>query len=134
MARRESKVLFPWEQKRTWIGSLGKARLRTFALGALVLGSLAWLRRREEHAASLRATRAAIDTGSRAVFAYRAERGGQCPKNWRDVVGAGYLRDVLTDGWGAPLRLVCPGRKDPKSFEVLSDGPDGKPYGLDRVE
>jgi hypothetical protein len=132
LRRRESSVLFPWEQKRTWLGSLGRARIRTLVLGAAVLGSLGLLRHREEHAASVRATHAAIDTASRAVFSFRAERQGACPKTWRDVVGAGYLRDVVSDGWGHPLRLVCPGRR--ASFEVLSDGPDGLPYGLDRVE
>jgi general secretion pathway protein G len=132
MKRRESSVLFPWEQKRTWLGSLGRARLRTIVFGAGVLGSLGLLRHREERAASVRATRAAIDTASRAVFSFRAERQGACPKAWRDVVGAGYLREVVTDGWGRELRLVCPGHR--ASFEVLSDGPDGLPYGLDRVE
>jgi general secretion pathway protein G len=133
-SKRQSSVVFPWEQKTSWLGSLGRARVRTFVIFGFVVGSLAWLRHREERAAAIRASRAAIDTASRAVFAFRGERQGACPKTWRDVVGAGYLRDVVNDGWGHPLRLVCPGRKDAKSFEVLSDGPDGLPYGLDRVE
>ncbi|HEX7603074.1 MAG TPA: type II secretion system protein GspG [Polyangiaceae bacterium] len=46
----------------------------------------------------------------------------------------GILRDVPVDAWGHPLRITCPGRLDPKGFDVSSDGPDGLPGGLDRVE
>jgi hypothetical protein len=133
MARVPSKVYFPWEQKHTWLGQLGRARLRTFLLVFAALAVLVLLRKREEHAAAERATRAAISTGIHAVEFYRADHAGACPKSWRDVALA-QGRDVPTDAWGAPLRLVCPGRKDAKSFEVLSDGPDGLPYGLDRIE
>ena len=35
---------------------------------------------------------------------------------------------------GGVLRVTCPGRRDLKGFEVSSDGPDGLPGGLDRVE
>ena len=38
------------------------------------------------------------------------------------------------DAWGRPLRVTCPGRKDTRGFDVSSDGPDGEPGGLDRVE
>jgi general secretion pathway protein G len=133
MAKRSSRVIFPWEERRTWLGSLGRTRLRMFALLFLALGFLVLLRKREEAAASTRATRASITTAIRGVIAYRADHAGACPKTWREVVGAGALRDVPQDSWGMPLRLVCPGRADPKGFEVLSDGPDKLPYGLDRV-
>jgi general secretion pathway protein G len=52
----------------------------------------------------------------------------------RQLVSEGYLAEVPLDAWGRVLRLTCPGRKDPQAFDVSSDGPDGEPGGLDRVE
>ena len=69
-----------------------------------------------------------------AVAAYRADHGGACPKSLEEIVTGGYARDLPLDAWGRPLRLSCPGRKDPSGFDLSSDGPDGEPGGLDRVE
>jgi general secretion pathway protein G len=103
----------------------------------LVCGVIAFiilLRHREEHSAAVRATRATITTAERAVAMYRADHAGDCPKAFADVVTGGYTRHLPLDAWGRPLRLACPGRKDPAGFDVSSDGPDGLPGGLDRVE
>ena len=51
-----------------------------------------------------------------------------------ELVASGYARDLPVDAWGRPLRLVCPGLRDPRGFDVYSDGPDGLPGGLDRIE
>jgi general secretion pathway protein G len=93
-----------------------------------------WIRSREEKAAGVRATRAAIDGATRAVSAYRADHAGACPKELAELVTGGYAHDVPIDAWGRPLRLTCPGRRDVQGFEISSDGPDGIPGGLDRVE
>lgn len=132
--RSESRVFFPWERRRGVFGILGRARVRLVA--AIVLGLLLviWVRAREEKAAGIRATRASIDGAFRAVSAYRADHQGACPKDMKDLVEGNYARDVPIDAWGRPLRLTCPGRRDPKGFEISSDGPDGIPGGLDRVE
>jgi general secretion pathway protein G len=76
------------------------------------------------------ATRAAIATVLRAVEAYRADHEGRCPASADALVvppdGARpYLRRVPTDGWGRPLRIVCPGRKNPDVADVSSAGPTG---------
>ena len=130
----QSRVFFPWERRRGLVGWAMRARARLALLILIVVALLVVVVRRERHASAVRATRAIIGDTSRAVAAYRAANAGKCPANMEDVVRAGYLLDAPTDGWEHPLRLVCPGRKDPKGFDVVSDGPDGEPFGLDRVE
>jgi general secretion pathway protein G len=134
MVRRESRVFFPWERRRGLFGALGRARVRLVAGAVVVVVLVVWIRAREERAAGVRATRATIDGALRAVSAYRADHQGACPKDLGELVAGGYAREVPIDAWGRPLRLTCPGRRDAKSFEISSDGPDGEPGGLDRVE
>lgn len=131
---RESKVFFSWERRRGLFGVLGRARVRLVAALVVGLVLIIWIRAREERAAGVRATRATITTAHGSVSAYRADRGGACPKEWSDLVMAGYAREAPIDAWGRPLRMTCPGRRDPKGFDLTSDGPDGIAYGLDRVE
>lgn len=134
MKKRSLNVFFPWERRRSWLGAVGRARLRNVVLVCLALGSFFLLRAREDHAAERRATRAAITSAYHATLAYRADHRGACPRDVGELQSGGYTYEVPTDAWGKPLRIVCPGRKDPKGFELLSDGPDGLPFGLDRVE
>src|SRR5688572_13032932 len=123
MARRAtSKVFFPWERRRGLFGVLGRARVRLVVVGLGLLAGILWIRKREDHAASVRATRAAITTATFAVAAYRADHAGACPKELGELVSAGYARDVPIDAWGRELRLTCPGRRDPQGFDVMSDG------------
>jgi general secretion pathway protein G len=129
-----SRVFFPWERKRGPLGVLGRARSRLVLVAFVVLAVLTLLRRHEEARASDRATRASITTATLAVAAFRADHGGDCPKDLEELVRGGYARDLPIDAWGRPLRVTCPGRRDPRGFDVSSDGPDGIPGGLDRVE
>jgi general secretion pathway protein G len=131
---RVGKVFFPWERRRGLFGILGRARARLVVAAVVVVLVILWIRGREEKAAGIRATRATITTTHNAVAAYRADHGGACPKELAELVTGGYTRDVPADAWGRPLRLTCPGRVDAKGFEIASDGPDGIPGGLDRVE
>jgi general secretion pathway protein G len=136
MARRrtEPRVFFPWERKKGVLGALARARVRQVLTVVFLLMLAVVLRSREEKAAAVRATRARITTAERAVWAYRADHGGECPKMLADLVAGGYAKDEPRDAWDRPLRLLCPGRKDPLGFDVSSDGPDKLPGGLDRVE
>lgn len=113
---------------------LGRARVRVVILAVLALVFIVWIRGREERAAGIRATRASITTMFRAVSAYRADHGNACPHELTELVAGGYTSDVPVDAWGRPLRLTCPGRRDSRGFEIMSDGPDGIAGGLDRVE
>ncbi len=128
------KVFFPWERRRGLLGAIGRTRVR-FVLGAIaVVVAIVLVRRREEHAAAVRATRATIDTAFHALIQYRADHANGCPRDWSEMVAASYLHDVPLDAWGRPLRLTCPGRRDKAGFDLESDGPDGLPGGLDRVQ
>jgi general secretion pathway protein G len=127
------RVFFPWERKRGLWGVLSRARLRIVLGVAAAVALLAVIRSREEHAAAVRATRAKITSAITAVAAFRADH-GRCPQSFAELSTNGYARDVPADAWGRPLRLICPGRKDPDGFDVWSDGPDGVFGGLDRVE
>src|SRR6185437_13468500 len=103
----------------------------------LVVGGItafAVLSRVERSAAEVRATRAEITSTIKAVSAYRADHDHACPASLADLVSGGYLSDLPRDAWGRLLRVSCPGRKDPRGFDVSSDGADGEPRGLDRVE
>jgi general secretion pathway protein G len=132
--RREPGVFFPWERRRGVLGAIGRARVRLVMLSVAVIALLWVIHRREENAAAVRATRATLSSAFRAVSTYRADHGGACPKSTGDRLAAGYIRESPIDAWGRPLRLVCPGRKDPLGFDLFSDGPDGVPGGLDRLE
>lgn len=132
--RSEPRVFFPWEKRRGIFGTLGRARARLVVAVVLVSLLLYVVHRREARAAEVRSTRATLSTAILAVQAYRADHGGACPRELHDLVAGGYARDEPADAWGRPLRLVCPGRKDTAGFDLSSDGPDGLPGGLDRVE
>ncbi len=133
--RTESRrVFFPWEKKRGALGVLGRARARLIIGVGLAVFCVFLVRRREEKLASVRATRASIDMADRSIGSYRADHAGACPRELGQLVAGGYARDLPTDAWGRPLRLACPGVRDSRGFEVYSDGPDGLPGGLDRIE
>ncbi len=136
MARRRapSRVFFPWERRRGVFGQLGRARAGIVVVVVAAVTILVVLRRRESLKANVRATRASITVATRAVASYRADHGGTCPKNLGELTAGRYAREVPVDAWGRPLRVTCPGRRDARGFEVSSDGPDGEPFGLDRVE
>ena len=132
--KHEPKVFFPWEKRRGVRALFRRSRARQALLvtGGVVVFVL--LQQRERSAADERATRATITTAMNAVSAWRADHDRGCPVSLTDLVSGGYLHQVPRDAWGRPLRVVRPGRKDPRGFDVSSDGPDGDPGGRDRVE
>lgn len=132
--REERTVFFPWEKRQGVWSLLGRTRARQVLLGVALVIVFVILRGRERYAADVRATRATITTTMNAVAAWRADHERGCPGTLADLVSGGYLHHVPRDAWGHPLRVLCPGRKDPRGFDVASDGPDGEPGGMDRVE
>ncbi len=94
----------------------------------LVLGA------RERTAAGLRSTRVTLALTHAALDSYRADHEGKCPPALDTLSAEGYLKAPPQDAWQRPLRLSCPGRKDPAGYDLSSDGPDGILGGLDRVE
>ncbi len=132
--RDQPRVFFPWERRRGVRSLLGRARARQVLVVVAIVGGFLLLRHREMRAAEVRSTRASITTTLDAVIAWRSDHDHHCPGSLGDLVAAGYLRAVPRDAWGTPLRVTCPGRRDPNGIDVTSDGPDGEPGGLDRVE
>jgi general secretion pathway protein G len=137
MARRRTRertIFLPWERQGSLLRRLGLSRVRPFLgllFGVLLLGAL-WAR--EQHRTASRATRATLLVARRAVDAYRADK-GECPRSGLEgVVAAGYLPSLPRDAWGHPIRLTCPSRRAGGAYDLSSDGPDGEPGGLDRIE
>jgi general secretion pathway protein G len=129
-----SKILFPWESR----GGIGRylrlGRLRPFLILLAALGFVTLVAVRERRMAGERQTRATLNGARRAVEAYIADHDGGCPETLKAVSDHAHQDNVPHDAWGRPLRLVCPGRFENAPYELLSDGPDGEPGGLDRIE
>ena len=137
--RRERTVFLPWERRRLLGGlRLPRHRLRALILLAAAISCVAWMRSGERTAREIRVTRNTIAFVSRAIDAYRADHAGQCPADLETLTKAGdrpgYLRATPLDAWKRPLRFACPSLDPSRAFDLLSDGPDGIPFGLDRVE
>jgi len=138
MARRRSgerTVFLPWERQGGLVRRLGLGRLRVAAAIVASVLALLLLGRRERKLSRERSTRATLLVVRRGVDAYRADHEGQCPKgSFDELVARGYLAHAPVDAWGRGLRLTCPSRRPDRPYDLLSDGPDGEPWGLDRVE
>jgi len=132
--QREQTIFFPWERGGGFWRKPGISRVGPFA-AALGMGILLLLLgARERRLVGVRSTRATLGVVQNAVDAYRAEHERKCPASLAALKTEGYLPIDPIDAWGTPLRLTCPGRRDPQGYELMSDGPDREMGGLDRVE
>lgn len=138
MARRrttERTVFLPWERRSGLFRGVGLTRVKPLLVALTVVLAFGAIGLRERQRAAVRSTRATLLVARRAIDAYRAENAGACPSaEMTDLVAKGFLTAQLQDAWGGPLRLVCPSRRADRSYDLSSDGPDGIPGGLDRVE
>ena len=130
----ERRIFFPWEGRRGLLLWLRIGRAWPFLIGALLLGFFLLVALRERRQAGIRQTRATLNSFRHAVDVYMADHDGGCPESLAAVRQSGSLSEPPRDAWGKPLRLVCPARREGRRFELMSDGPDGKPGGLDRIE
>ena len=130
----EKRIFFPWEGRRGLLRAMRLRRARPFLWGVLALGFLVLVGVRERRASGVRQTRATLDSTRQAVDAYVADHDGGCPPDLGAVARYASFDDVPRDAWGKPLRLVCPARREGYRYELMSDGPDGEPGGLDRIE
>lgn len=127
-------IFFPWERRGGFSRWLGTGRIRPLLATALVLAFVVVVGSRERRQAGVRQTRATLLAMRHALDAYLAENDGNCPANLEQVLAHATFKKVPSDAWGNPIRLVCPARRADERYELLSDGPDGKPGGLDRIE
>jgi general secretion pathway protein G len=130
----ERRIFFPWESRGGLWRRLRLGRVRPLVLAALLVAFLVTVAVRERSRAGVRQTRATLLDVRAALDSYMADHDGGCPENLGGVVGYGSFGTPPADAWGRPLRLVCPGRREGQRYELSSDGPDGKPGGLDRIE
>lgn len=130
----DSRIFFPWESHGGMSRWVGFGRLRLILVFAGLFGAILVIAGRERRQAGTRQTRAILQETESAVEAYMAEHDGGCPASPADVA-IHMKRQVLRhDAWGQPPRIICPSRQVGVGFDVVSDGPDRIPGGLDRVE
>lgn len=113
---------------------LGLRRARPFVVGAGALLLIVFVALRERRATGERRTRAVMHDVRAALDQYLAEHDSQCPRKFAQLERYAHFKDVPRDAWGNPLRLTCPSPRDDLPYLLSSDGADGLPGGLDRIE
>lgn len=137
MARRrgaDKRIFFPWERRGSLVRRLGLRRARPFALAAGLVALVITIGVRERQAAGERKTRALIFDVSAALDRYLADNGNQCPRRFEQLAPYAHFKGAPRDAWNNPLRLTCPSPRGDLPFLLSSDGADGLPGGLDRIE
>jgi len=132
--QRETTIWFPWERGGGILRGRGMARAKLVALALGMATLLLLLGARERRKTGVRSTMATIGVVRAGLDAYRADHERKCPPSLDALKAESYIEIDPIDAWGRPLRLVCPGQKDPEGYDLTSDGPDGEIGGLDRVE
>lgn len=130
----EKHTFFPWENRGGVLRRLGLRRARPFFIASALLALLVLIGVKERSAAGLRTTRATIVEVRHALDAYLADHEGKCPESFERLADYGHFRGTPRDAWGRPLRLICPSPEGDELYLLSSDGPDGVPGGLDRIE
>jgi general secretion pathway protein G len=130
----ERRIWFPWERRGGLRSLLMLGRVGPVLAVLGVLGFIIVLGVRERHSAGVRQTRATMIGVRRAIDAYRADNDGACPAGLDKLAAYGNFKETPTDAWGHALRFTCPAHREGEAYQLSSDGPDGEPGGLDRVE
>lgn len=137
MARRrltDTRIFFPWESHGGVPRFIGLGRLRPIITFGVVLTVVLVVAGRERRRSGIRQTRAMLQQTELAVESYMSEHDGGCPTRPEDVASHMKGQALKEDAWGQLPRIICPSRQEGIGFEVISDGPDRTPGGLDRVE
>lgn len=132
--RRDPHIFFPWERRAGLLRRIRVDQARPFLLLGVAFAIVVWVAVRERRDAGVRRTRNAILSVRPAIDSYLADHDGGCPpRDFSKLTPYGGPESVPKDAWGRPLRIECPGR-DRARYDLFSDGPDGLPGGLDRIE
>lgn len=130
----QQRILFPWDVRVGVLRWLLLGRMRSILTVSAVVTFVSLIAVRERERSGLRQTRAAIFDMRRAIESYMAEHEGACPPNLESIAAFVKGDAIRKDAWQRPLELLCPGRRVGIAYELMSDGPDGVPGGLDRIE
>jgi general secretion pathway protein G len=130
----ERRIFFPWEGRGAVRQFLALGRVGPALLLASVLLFVLWVAKRERHFAGVRVTQVAVASLKAPVERFLLENDGRCPDALADVLPYAPFVELPLDGWGRPIRIVCPSQQSGVDYILMSDGPDGLPGGLDRVE
>jgi len=137
--KQERNVYFPWERRGVWgvARQVGQHVSRWVLLG-LVIAIVYALYRDNVNESKRRLTELCLRKTALAVDAYLEDHDGTCPPDITTLLAPvgthpAYLQAWPKDGWGNPLRLECAQRESDRAYFLSSDGPDGLPYGLDRI-
>jgi hypothetical protein len=130
----EARIFFPWEHRGGYLRRLGLNRLRPFLLLGMLGLFTVLVGVRERKQSGERRTRALLTQYQRALDAHLAAHDDKCPKSLAAVRESAGLEEAPVDAWGRPLRFVCPGSLEGQAYQLSSDGADGVPGGLDRIE
>lgn len=130
----ERRIFFPWEGRGGLRRYFAFGRIRPLIYAAVVVFIVGFIVVRERRDSGIRQTRATLLDMRRAVDTYIADHEGGCPESLEAARAYAQLDEATSDAWGRPLRLVCPSEDPTLVYELMSDGPDGKPGGLDRIQ
>jgi hypothetical protein len=132
---RDHRIFFPWEIRGGGLlGWLALGRMRPVVLAFAVVALVVGIASSERHRAGVRQTRATLIDVRRAVDRYVADHDGGCPPDLAAAVDYAHVDTTPRDAWGHTFRLICPSDQKEQTYELMSDGPDGKPGGLDRIQ
>jgi hypothetical protein len=133
-SRQERHIFFPWEGRGGLRRFFARGRFGPILVVFFFVSFVSLVVARERQASGERRTLVALNVVRPAVERYLLDHDGACPASLTEVLP--YLRapDLPNDAWGQPLRLVCPSGRAGVDYVLMSDGPDGKAGGLDRIE
>lgn len=132
--RNQTRIFFPWEHRGGALRRLGLNRFRPALLFLALVLLTVWVGARERRDAGERRTRAVLEHYRSALENHLAAKEGHCPKSLAALQESAEIETPPRDAWGHPLRLVCPWQLAGQPYLLSSDGPDGLPGGLDRIE
>lgn len=128
------RIFFPWERGGGLMRRLRLHRIRPFVFALLMIAGVTFVGLRERKQSGIRHTRATLLDVRFAMDAYMAEHDGECPETLESLTAYGSFKSAPRDAWGRSFRFACPGRRVDSTYDIWSDGPDGEPGGLDRIE
>jgi|SRR5688572_3210524 len=130
----ERRIFFPWEGRGTFREYFAVGRVAPVVVVSLLFFLVWAIGRAERQSAGERLSLVAIDRLRGPVERYLALHEGKCPEGPEELLSEGGLAEWPVDGWGHPVRLICPADRPDTPYLLMSDGPDGQPGGLDRIE